>query len=136
VERTRTLSEFLRNGRLGGLSFGSSKADVRGLLGPARGPLALVWDYGALEVAFDGEAVRTITLRFDADVRLPRAVALAGWLPTRRTTFREFQRWLAGERIPYRMAIPSDRSLALQAGRAAVRFALDGTRTSLERIQA
>lgn len=123
----RTLSEFLRNGRLGGLQFGASKADVRRVLGTdAAG--------GALRLSFDRGRLAAIALVFREP--LPRELRLAGWWPTRATTFRELRDYLDRETIPYRMAIPTDAQILVRAGAAGVRFSLEGTRTSLESIQA
>ncbi len=130
-----TLGEFLRIGRLGGIQTGASRADVRFRLGAPRLTAPGLWAYDALEIRFDRDRVRTLALRFDCPV--PPRLRLDGWRPTRDTTLAVFQRYLADERIPFRMSIPTDRRIALSVGGgAAVAFALEGTHTSLDRIDA
>lgn len=91
-----------------------------------------MWRYGGVELAFAGDRLAAIRLR--AAGRLPARLRLLGW-PDAATTLRQFQRYLAGEDIPYRMAPAGEDRILLHAGRdVTVLFLLDGTHTSLHTL--
>jgi hypothetical protein len=130
----RTLRQFLQAGRLGRIALGASQSRVRRLLGRPDNDGG-GWRYGGLRLSFDAGRVSAIALGFQGSPP-PSRLRLSGWWPRGAVPFRDVRDYLAREAIPYRMAIPTPDAITLLAGRAHVRFRLEGARTALDAIVA
>jgi hypothetical protein len=99
------LATFLTCGRLGALTSGMTKPDVRRLLGEPRDVSVQknpeTWKYGPLQLGFHkdrGEteaSLRFLGLYFHDAGPLPDRLAWAGWFPSSATTPADFQEFLA-----------------------------------------
>lgn len=98
-----SIDEFLRTGRLGILSAGMDRDEVRSLLGEpeatSRQKNFELWKYGSLQIGFHrdpfgGEPIlTTINLYFhNPGESPPEPLGLVGWMPTDETTIEGFRR--------------------------------------------
>src|SRR4051812_22355882 len=106
VDLMGSVDEFLRTDRLGPLSGGMSKDEVREVLGEPESVSEKknpeIWKYGSLQLVFhrnphaSSHYLIAITLYFHTpDEHPPRVLALDGWMPTGKTTYNEFRAHLA-----------------------------------------
>jgi hypothetical protein len=130
-----TLVEFLKTGRLDGISVGISRDEVRALLGEpedvSTNKFPQTWKYGPLQLAFyksaDGSnpLLASISMCFhEPEQRFPEAIKIDGWLPDPETTFDAFRTFLDANHVRVIGGVTSgpDKHLVLES---AVRVTFD-----------
>jgi hypothetical protein len=101
------LEEFLRSGKLGSLHLGSSRSEVRRLLGepPDRSEQSWqneIWKYHGVEIAFRSDSLSFIGLYFeDGEVVLPQALLETGKLTIENERVEDVEGFLRARRIDF-----------------------------------
>lgn len=137
-----TLKEFFQTGNLGLITIGMSRQEIESYIGygelyssqkmklPAKRFLkAETYGYGSLELSFENDVLKVITLVFETEFQLPISLGYEGYFPCSQTThIQEVVNFLDENHISYQYSpdeLSGDFKIIVTEGGTNIRFYAD-----------